>query len=437
MKTRLIYTALAAAMVTLPSCDDLSEFFTGKNPDKVTTETKPEEPKAPAVPTAPTADDISAAVMPQLASYPWLAQGAISTEVNTTADGALQLTATVELTVTEDLYRKENAPAAFNEERKAINQSANAVMQPNSAYLLQIGAPTETITDADRAARPMPDELQKMANELRELAESALYTVATAANTKLSVTATMQANKAESGWVLSNVALRTDNLPAPDSVIPESSLPADATKLTPDFKESRKNEIREKIAAFNTAAEPYIKGREEEARKAWTEYKARTEEEARRAAETATAAAAEKEQWINHCIAAMTAGNIFSGEWTRGGKFGEISIEISKAEQFENSVQFIGIVYDTKLPEARLDISGRCEFAKGENGTSRVDVNIFDGYYDPDQPTAEVYDAKDGVLQLTLDASGKLSGIMTCTSWKDKADKAFNISLSPKAKAKK
>ncbi len=437
MKTRLIYTALAAAMVSLPSCDDLSDFFTGKDPDKVENTTKPEDTATPAVPTAPTADDISAAVMPQLTSYPWLTQGAISTEVNTTAEGALQLTATVELTVTENLYRKENAPAAFNEERRAINQSANAVMQPNSAYLLQIGAPTDSITEADRTARPMPDNLQQMANELRELAEAALYVVATPSGTKLSVTATMQANKAEGGWVLSNVALRTDNLPAPDSIIPESALPADAAKLTPEFKESRQNEIREKIAAFNSAAEPYIKGREEEARRAWTEYKARTDEEARRAAEAATAAAEEKQQWINHCVAAIAAGKVYSGEWSRGSKFGEISIEILKAEKFENSVQFIGVLYDTKLPEARLDISGRCEFAKGENGTSRVDVNLYDGYYDPAQPTAEVFDAKDGVLQLTLDADCKLSGIITCLSWKDKADKAFNISIAPKAKSKK
>lgn len=435
MKTRLIYTALAATMAaTLPSCDEkLPDFFSGKPADQQPSaqDSKTPEVTETTVPTTPTPDDIAAAVMPQLSDYPWLAQGAITSDTATTAEGALQLTATVELTVSENLYQKESAPAAFNEERKAMNQSANAAMQPNSAYLLQIGAPTDTISDADRVARPLPDNLQQLANELKELAESSLYTVATPAGSKLTVTATMQADKAENGWVLSNVALQTVNLPAPDSVIPESALPTDAAKLTPEFEENRKKEIREKIAAFDQAAAPYIHNREEEARKTWLEYKARMEEEARKASEVATAAAAEKEQWINHCINSIATGKVFSGEWTRDTKFGEISIEISKAEKFENSVQFIGIVYDTKLPEAKLDISGRCEFSKTDAGTSKVDINIYDGYYDPDQPTAEVFDAKDGVLLLTLDADGKLSGSMTCTSWKEQPAKAFRISLTP------
>lgn len=441
MKTRLIYTALvAAAVVSLPSCDQpLPEFLDGlfggsSEGDTKQTETQPKE--APTVPTTPTADDISAAVMPQLAAYPWLAQGAISSETATTPEGALQLTATVELSVSENLYTKQSAPAAFNEERKAMNQSANAAMQPNSTYLLQIGAPTDTITDADRAARPLPENLQQLANELKDLSESSVYVVTTPANTKYTVTATMQADKTDKGWVLSNVAIQTDSLPAPDGLTPESALPANAAKLTPEFEEARKKEIREKLAAFESAATPYIQAREEEARKAWTEHKARVEEEARKAAEVATAAAAEKEQWINHCVRSMAGGNIFSGEWHRDSRFGEISIEISKAEEFENSVQFIGLVYDTKLPEAKLDISGRCEFSKAEDGTSKVDITIYDGFYDPDQPTAEVFDAKDGVLQLTIDKDGHLSGVMTCISWKDQPAKAFKVSMTPKTQKK-
>ena len=443
MKTRLIYTALAAAaVVSLPSCDEpLPEFlqglFGGKSPETPKTPETPAVPDTPAVPPTPTVDDISAAVMPQLSSYPWLAQGAITSETATTPEGALQLTATVELSVSENLYTKENAPAAFNEERKAMNQSANAAMQPNATYLLQIGAPTDTISDADRTARDLPEDLQQKANELKELAESSVYVVSTPAETKYTITATMQADKTENGWVLSNVALQTDSLPAPDALTPESALPANAAKLTPEFEEARKNEIREKIAAFDAAAAPYIKGREEEARKTWTEHKARVEEETRKATEVATAAAAEKEQWMNHCINSLASGKVFSGEWSRDSRFGEISIEVSKAEKFENSVQFIGIVYDTKLPEAKLDISGRCEFSKSEAGTSKIDINIYDGFYDPDQPTAQVFDAKDGVLQLTIDKDGKLNGVMTCISWKDQPAKSFKISMTPKAAAAK
>ena len=436
MKTRLIYTALAAAAVAaLPSCDEENlPFGLGDKTDKPAATQQPEKP---AVPATPTVDDISAAVMPQLTDYPWLSAGEITSETTTTESGALQLVAKIKLTVSENLCARENAPAAFNEERKAMNQSANAAMQPNSVYLLQIGAPTDTITNADRSARPLPDNLQQMANELRDLAESAVYTTVTPVGTQYEITATMQADKAETGWVLSNVAVQTESLPSPDSVTPESKLPQDAAKLTPEFEESRKAEIREKIAAFNAAAEPYIKGREDEARKVWTEHKARMDEEARKAAEVATAAAAEKEQWINHCTTSIATGKVFSGEWTRDNRFGEISIEISKAEKFENSVQFIGIVYDTKLPEAKLDISGRCEFTKGEDGCSKVDITIYDGFYDPDQPTAEVFDAKDGVLILALNAEGKLNGTMTCTSWKDQPNKAFRISLSPASPKKK
>ncbi len=444
MKTRLIYTALVtAAVVALPSCDEkLPDFFSFKknnnNSETPAAQAQPaEQPSEPEAPATPTADDVSAAVMPQLVSYPWLSAGEISTETNPTESGSLLLTSKIKLTTTEALYRKESAPAAFNVERQAINQSANAAMQPNSAYLLQIGAPTETITDADRAARPLPENLQQMADELRDLAESAVYTVVAPVGTQYEITATMQADKAEGGWVLSNVELQTESLPAPDSVSPESTLPQDAAKLTPDFEESRKNVIREKIAAFNQTAEPYIKGREDEARKTWTEYKARMEEEARKASEVATAAAAAKEQWINHCTAAIATGKVYSGEWTRDTRFGEISIEVTKAEKFENSVQFIGIVYDTKLPEAKLDITGRCEFTQNEDGTSKVDVTIYDGFYDPDQPTAEVFDAKDGVLILSLDSEGKLSGVMTCISWKDEPDKAFKISLAPRTAKKK
>lgn len=436
MKTRLIYTALmAAAIVALPSCDEENlPFGLG---DKTAAPADEQNAAQPDVPATPTVDDISAVVMPQLSAYPWLNAGEISSETSTTEGGALQLTAKVKLTVAENLCRKESAPAAFNEERKAMNQSANAAMQPNSVYLLQIGAPTDTITEADRAARPLPENLQQMSNELRDLAESAVYTIVTPVGTQLEVTATMQADKSEKGWVLTNVAVQTENLPAPDSVVAESAIPEGAAKLTPEFEETRKSEIREKIAAFNAAAEPYIKGREDEARKAWTEHKARMDEEARKAAELATAAAAEKEQWISHCTSAIATGKVFSGEWTRNNRFGEISIEISKAEKFENSVQFIGIVYDTKLPEAKLDISGRCEFTKGEDGCSKVDVTIYDGYYDPDQPTAEVFDAKDGVLILSLNAEGKLNGTMTCTSWKDQPNKAFQISLTPATGKKK
>jgi len=430
MKTRQIYTALlTAAAVMFPACEEKP----ATPPAEPTNTEEPAAQPESVAPAQPGVDDIVAAITPALSAYPWLTPGEVNMEVSPEQDGSLKITAYIKLTTTEPLYALQAAPAEFNEERKAINQSANAAMQPDSLYLLQIGAPTEVITDDNRKARPLPANLQQMVDELRTLAESSLYAVTVQVGTTFEISATMKATANGDSWNISDLALQTEALPTTDSATPESALPQDAARLTPEFAEARKNELRTRIAAFNEAAAPYIQGREEEARALWTEHKARQEEEARKAAEVASTAAAEKEQWINHCVAAMSGEKVFSGEWTRDNRFGEISLKISKAEKFENSVQFYGIIYDTKLPEAKLNIFGRCEFTKNENGGSKVDVTIYEGFYDPDQPTAEVFDAQDGILQLTLDGSGKLSGIMSCSSWKDQPERAFNISMTPVA----
>ena len=102
---------------------------------------------------APGAEDISNAIAPMLAPYTWLEISQVSSEFTTTDSGIQGLSAQIKLTVKEDMYRRESAPAAFNEERKAINASANAAVQPNSLYLLQIGAPSDCITEEDRKSR--------------------------------------------------------------------------------------------------------------------------------------------------------------------------------------------------------------------------------------------------------------------------------------------
>lgn len=433
MKTRLIHKALAtAAILMISACDDQPTTPT-------TTEHGTEESAQTAQVTAedniaPGAEDISKAIAPMLAPYTWLEIPHVSSELTTTESGIQSLSAQIQLSVKEDMYRRESPPSAFNEERKAINASANAAVQPNSLYLLQIGAPTESITEEDRKSRPLPDNLKQLTNELRDLAESEVYTLETQAGTQYTITATMRATKGENGWDITDVSLQTANLPAPDCAVPAAAIPEGSAILTPEFTEARKQEIKTKIAAFEEAAAPYIKSREDEARAAWMEYKAATEEKNRKAAEEATAAAAEKEQWINYCTTTIAAGKLFSGEWVRGNDFGEVTLEISKARKYENSIQFLGHLYDTQLQEARMDIYGRCDFTKNEDGTSRVDITIYDGIYEEDKPTAEVYDASDGIMQLTLDAKGNLSGTMTCVSWKNNPEKAFRISLSQKNK---
>lgn len=430
MKTRLIYTALmAAAAIVMPSCDESGSPFG----TQTSTESANQENPQSNTPVAdePTREDIINAITPHLTAYPWLAPDEITLEPTTGEDGTARLNAHIKLSVRENVYRQENPPAAFNNERKAINQSTNAAMQPDSVYLLQIGAPTDAITEENRSARSLPENLQQMVNEMRQLAEETVYVPVAEVGTQYEVLASMKADKTETGWQLSDVTLQTANLPEADNTCAESALPEGAQRLSDEFVANRINELKAKIEAFNSAAAPYINGREEEARAKWTEYRARVEEEARRTAEAATAAAAEREQWINHCVTTLASGAVFRGEWVRDSKFGKISLEISLAEKFESSVQFYGIIYDTNLPEAKLDITGRCEFTKNEDGTSRLHVTIHEGFYDPDQPTAEVYDSEDGVLQLTVDDRGNLRGIMTCGAWRETPDKAINVSFSP------
>ncbi len=428
MKIQLIPSAiLAATVVLLPSCDDKKTEDIPDTPPQ----TAAEEPVRPA---APNEAEISAAIVAQLTDYGWAEPVSLSLDSVTDENEIHSLTARMKLNYKENLYQKVSAPEEFNEERKAINESANAAMKPESAYLLQIGAPTNMIADEDRAAKPLPENLQQLADELRELAESAAYALFSPAGTQAEITATMKATLSDDNtWAIRDVAIQGNGLPAPDSVCAESALPEGADVLTPEFQNARKAEIRQKIDAFNAAAAPYIKGREEAARASFTEHQAKLAEEARQAAEAATAAAAEKEAWINFCTSTIASGKKFSGEWTRGNRFGEITISITKAEKFENSVQFIGTIYDTKLPEACLDISGRCDLTKTEDGGSHVDITIYDGQYDPDQPTAEVYDARDGMLVLTLNAEGKLHGAMTCASWSETPEKDFQVSLAPKS----
>jgi len=432
MKTQLIYSAiLAAAVAALPSCDDKGTTQPPSNGDKVATsaaEAPKEEPK-------PTADEAKAAIAEQIGNIPWLAPADCT---GVSAEGGMAK-CRMAFNVTENLYKKSAAPEEFDEERKAINASANAAMQPDSAYLLQIGAPADMITDAERAAKPLPENLQQLADELRELADASVYKIDVPAGTsiELSVSYSYSRESDDTPWVFSNISIEEGELPDVGSVTPESALPENAAVLTPEFLEARKEEIRQKTDAFNAAAEPYINGREEVARASYTEHQARLDEEARKTAEAATAAAAEKETWVSFCSAAIANGKKFSGEWTRGNRFGEISISIAKAEKFENSIQFIGELYDTNLPEASLDISGRCELEKNSDGVSHVDVTIYDGQYDPDKPTAEVYDARDGMLSLSLDAQGKLNGTMTCASWSETPEKAFRIMLAPAAASSK
>ena len=439
MKKNLFHTLVLTASATmLTSCfDEIKQVFNGEEgaTPAPAEQQAPAEPAAPVIPAEPTNEEITQMLMEQLSGCDAAEAGVLTCgEPTRNPDSSISMGATLKMTVKEDLYAKETAPAAFNKEREALNEAANASMKPESVYLFQVGATTDLITDADRMAKPLPEHLQAPLNELKELADSPVYRKVVNMGDSVDTSATFTAIYTDGAWKFSNIVVDNAALLELNNYTAQSALPQDAPILTPEFEESRKATIREKVAAFNQLAEPYIKGREEQARATLTEHQARAEEEARRMTEQAAAQEAARQESIQGFVQALANDNLFAGEWTRDKKFGELSLHIEEAKQFDNSVQFVGTIYDTKLPEASLDIAGRCDLTPREDGTTQVDITIYDGQYDPDQPTAEVYDAKDGMLSLTLSKDGKLTGIMSCASWANSPEKAFQINMTPKAK---
>ena len=155
------------------------------------------------------------------------------------------------------------------------------------------------------------------------------------------------------------------------------------------------------------------------------------EEKEQKAAEEAAA----KKEWSDFCIKHFSPGCKFTGEWTRDERFGELTLQINDATLHENAVQFHGALYDTKLPQASIYITGRCSVTREEDGSSKVNVILYDGQYDPDEPTAEVYDAADGRLILNFDKNGNLHGVMTRSSWIENPKMNFTLHFKPQPAA--
>ncbi len=434
MKTnRLICSALfaAATLVALPSCFE-KEGQGAATPSTATETAQAEEEK----PTAPTVEEVTAQLTKELGESPVVTPWAVNIDSSTTnADGSVSLAASLGMTVKEDLFAREDAPAALNTERMACNESLNRAITPDSVYLMQVGAPTDMLTDADRAPKPLPEELKAQADALKALAETALYRPLATAGQELRMTATLKATYTDGAWTYSEITLDKAALAPLEAGITRSNLPAGAPIITGDVEESRKAELREKIAAFNQAAEPYIKEREDAARTRLATYRAAQEEELKRAAEQAEAEARVRQEWEQRCATFIAEGKQFAGEWTRDNRFGELTLRINRTTRHDNAIHFVGTIFDTKLPAASLAIAGRCDLSKGGDA-AQVDITIYDGQYDPDQPTAEVYDADDSLMVLKLTPEGKLEGTMSCLSWKDAPQKAFTITLSSQ-KAKK
>lgn len=439
MNKFLMYTALPATALLFTSCFDEEKPETPAAQKTAAEQPQtPETPETPAAPTCPTDEELAAMLGEQLPEETLAERGEFTCEPpQTTEDGALHLMLHQSYGIKENLFSKQVAPESFNELRKGVNDALNAAAKPDSVYLLQVGGTTEMLTDADRAAKPLPEEMQTKANELRNLAEGSVWTQVKPAGEELEVLVRATARYEEGAWHYTDVEVEDAALRALDGLKPESAVTADGGFiLTPESEQARKAEIAAKIDEFNAAAEPYINSREDAARNRLAEEQAAAEEQARKTAEEQAAAEALRKQWTDACAAAIANGKNFAGEWTRANRFGELTLHIETAKQFDNSIQFIGTLYDTKLPEASLDIAGRCDLTENADG-AHVDITIYDGRYDPDQPTAEVYDAHDGLLSLSLTQDGKLTGIMSCAAWGENSEKAFKVSLSPKAAPQK
>ena len=381
-------------------------------------------------PVEPEAQDVRFTLLPLLADFPMVKLGDVQMVCTPKDDGRVSVTARAMISVEENLYSTEDAPAIFNTERKEINDALNRAMLPESAYLLQVGADPAGITEEDRAAKPLPKDLQKLADEIKSLAERSVYRLLTPAQTTVEIPASMIASRADGRWTMSDISFDTQPLRSLLSLIPERALPQDAMVATDGFEEKQRALMREKTEAFNAAAKPYIDGRETAARTRMLEARARRDEAVKAAQQEAAACEERRKAWENACAKFFFDSAAYTGEWKRGDAFGKFTLRISRAEKYPDSVQFIGTLSDTDLPQAEMRIVGHCESAPKNGDPIPCVVHVYNGRYDPDVATAEVFDKQDGILRLSLTEDGALTGKLTCESWDKEPEKAFDVRLN-------
>lgn len=428
MKERLIATALCLGALAT-ACKDKTDAPAQPEQTQAPTQTKAApKPEAPAA--QPTEADVRAQLLPPLASYPSVRLGEVQMDVTAGGEGEQIITARVQTIVGENLYTREQAPQMLNEERKAANEAMNLAMLPEVHYLLLVGASTEQITEADRAVKPLPEELQAQAAELKRLAESPVYHLHTTAETVVELPATMRAHQEGGRWEFTELNFDTAPLRSLVGTLPEGALPEGAPIVREGFEDQQRVALREKVEAFNEAAKPYIAGREAAARQRVLEAQAKQEEKERAAAEQAAARAACHEMWEKACADRIKDGATYTGEWKRGEAFGKLSLRMARVQRFADSIQFVGVIFDPDMPQAELQVTGRCEAPSSPKDAVPVTVHIYNGRYNPDIATAEVFDAQDGLLRLKMSEEGTLTGEMTCAAWAETPEKAFTLTLT-------
>lgn len=432
MKKKLIATAMFMSLAgVIPSCSD----------DETTSPTEP--PKEVDIKDIVAADaakkessntpgeaEVRAQLLPLLAGFPAINLDRVQMDAAPTEEGEWLVAVRVQVSAGENLYSKEDAPEALNEERRAANEAMNRAMMPESYYLLQVGALPDEITEADRELRELPAELQQQAAEMKEMAEQPVYYLRMPAHTVVELAATMTASRRDGQWNFGEVHFDTAPLSSLVSLVPEAALPQGAAVMNEGFELRQRLALREKIEAFNQAAAAYIHGREDAARRHVLELRSHAEEAAKAEAEQIALKAAAREQWDKLRSGVLKEGTSFSGEWKRGEAFGRISLRVVKIQSFADSVQFTGVLSDPTLPQVELQVVGRLEQPARADELVPMLVHIYSGRYDPDAPTAEVFDAQDGMLRLRMAQDGSAQGVLTCGIWKDTPEKDFLVSLT-------
>ncbi len=427
-KTRLSTCILALGATLLwSSCEDNSA---------------PSSPNAPAQAAAKPDQIITSALQEAitklLEQYPQIERASIAPKVKAPiqqADGSQLYLAQISLLVRERLLKLEQTPRVLNDLRKASNDAINQSMRPEASYLMQVGAPTAVLVDEDRQPKPLPPELDTVAKKLKALAEESVYVITHEKDSVIELEAKITLTLSPNGvWVISSSDVDDRPLYSVKESTRATAQDSSITILTPDWLEKRKAAIATLCEQFKQAAAPYIAAREDKARELLLTRVSGLEEQRRSVIEQATQKEQERIARKRVIQGYLSDGSLYHGEWLRGNQFGKLSLQITKSEVINDSIQFIGTIYDTDLPAAVLDVSGRADLSSIDQ-VAPVNITIYNGQYDPDQPTAEVYDAKDGSLLLRLNSDNKLEGIMTCNSWEKDSERNFTIKLSPAGEA--
>lgn len=424
--------AVAMASLFLSSCSDEKKETKVTEAQQNAADTPAEQP----APVPPAADVLQALLPESLSASPWLKVQNMQVSSSSREGAEERADFDVSLLLNQDLCEPAETPSQLDELRLKVNPALNRAMTPESQYLLQVGAAPSTITEEDKKATPLPAELQQLADALQHLAEPAVYKVSVHEGETLVLRGSARRAAAASGtepsaWELAS--LDETPLDAWKKLTPRESLPEGASVLSAAWLSEQTQKLESAMADFEKAAAPYIESREEAARTRLLEAQAREDADKAKGAAAAEALRQERARFEQACA----AGRVWQGEWSLDEQGGKLMMTIVTSESGERSAMLTANLTDPDLPQASVDMKGRCLLLPEEGEEYRFQIAIIDGLYDPDAATAKIYDASDGVLLLNLTEDGFLEGVLTCKSWtEEQKGQIIKVVLKPSTKSK-